>query len=269
MGSESILERPVPSGAVRIRYGAEANRFGDLRLPAPPGPHPCAVVIHGGFWRAQYDLEHVGHLCHALAGAGVATWNVEYRRVGETGGGWPGTLRDVERAGGFLFEEAARYGVDPERVIVLGHSAGGQLALWLAGRRRGGVGGDGGGTPLPLRGAVSLAGVLDLRRAWALGLSDGAVEAFLGGTPDVVPERSAAASPREGVPLGVRQVLVHGTADEDVPVSMSEGYREAAVEAGDEASLLLVPGAGHFDLIDPESEAWPTVLGAITGSLGT
>ena len=248
--SESILTRPAPPADVRIAFGAERCQFGDLRLPGGGGPHPCAVIIHGGFWRARYDLEHIGHLCQALTGAGVATWSVEYRRVGDRGGGWPGTFRDVERGAGYLFEIASEYGIDPGRVIVLGHSAGGHLALWLAGR-------------LPLLAVVALAGIPDLRQAWELGLSDRAVEGLLGGTPREVPERYAAASPRELLPLGVRQVLVHGAADDVVPVAMSEAYHEAAVANGDEATLIVLAGTGHFELVDPESRAWPRVVAVV------
>ncbi|MDP9364844.1 MAG: alpha/beta fold hydrolase, partial [Chloroflexota bacterium] len=250
-------------------YGAEPSQFGDLRLPAGAGPHPCAVVIHGGFWRARYDLEHIGHLCRALAGAGVATWNLEYRRVGEPGGGWPGTFRDVAWGAGFLFEVAPRYGIDAERVVVLGHSAGGHLALWLASGAQGTDDPDlDRGMPLRFRGVVALAGVSNLRLAWALGLSDRAVEGLLGGTPEEVPDRYAGASPRELVPLGVRQVLIHGDEDENVPVAVSEGYRAAAVAAGDDVELVVLPGTGHFEPVDPESGAWPAVLGAVTTLVG-
>jgi len=265
--SEQILELPEPPADARLRYGSEASQFGDLRLPGGAGPLPCAVVIHGGFWRARYDLGYAGHLCRALAEVGVATWNLEYRRVGEAGGGWPGTFEDVARGAGFLFEVAPRYGIDAGRVVVVGHSAGGHLALWVANRRGAGLDAEG-GAPLPFRGAVALAGVSDLRLAWELGLSARAVEGLLGGAPEEVPERYAAASPRELVPLGVRQTLIHGAEDENVPVAMSEGYHAAAAAAGDDAGLVVLPGTGHFEPVDPESGAWPVVLGAVTTLLG-
>ena len=250
-----------------MRYGSAVSQFGDLRLPEGSGPHSCAIVIHGGFWRARYDLEHVGHLCLALGEAGVATWNVEYRRVGEAGGGWPGTFGDVEHAARHLFAVASDHRIDRDRVVALGHSAGGQLALWLASRSA--VAGDlDRGAALPLRGVVALAGVLDLRRAWELGLSDRAVVGLLGGTPAEVPGRYAAASPRELLPLGVRQVLIHGAEDEDVPVGMSEEYHAAAVASGDDADLVVLAGAGHFDPIDPGSRAWSSVSDAVLPMVG-
>src|SRR5687768_4480719 len=125
--SESILSRPPPVADHRLRYGPEPDQLGDLRLPKNSGPHPCIVVIHGGFWRVRYDLEHTGHLCAALTERGVATWNIEYRRVGTPGGGWPGTFRDVADAAADLFANAPRYRIDRTRVAVLGHSAGGHL----------------------------------------------------------------------------------------------------------------------------------------------
>ena len=260
--SASILDRPAPPADVRLRYGTQPSQFGDLRRPGGSGPHPCAVVIHGGFWRARYDLEHVGHLCRALAGAGVATWNMEYRRVGDPGGGWPGTFRDVERGAGHLFAFAPDYGIDPGRVVVLGHSAGGHLALWLASRRRA-AGDRDRAAPGLFRAAVALAGILDLRQAWEQGLSNRAVEGLLGGTPTEVADRYAAASPRDLLPLGVAQLLIHGAYDEVVPAAMSEAYHAAATAAGDDATLVVLPETGHFELIDPESRAWPSVLAAV------
>ena len=261
--SETILTRPAPPADLRLPYGRDPLQFGDLRLPAGPGPHPCVVVVHGGFWRARYDLEHVGHLCRALAAAGLATWNVEYRRVGNARGGWPGTFRDVARAAAHLFATALDHRLAPDRISVLGHSAGGHLALWLAGLRAVPADSPVWAAPLPFRAAVSLAGVLDLRRAWALGLSGGAVQGVLGGGPDEVADRYAAASPVELLPLGVRQLLVHGAADAAVPVEIGETYHGVATARGDDATLLVLPDTGHFELIDPEARVWPTILEAV------
>jgi acetyl esterase/lipase len=262
-----ILQRPVPPADHRIAYGSGVQQFGELRLPPGAGPHPVAIGIHGGFWRARYDLAHFGHVCAALTAGGVATWNIEYRRLGDPGdpgGGWPGTFLDVARAADYLRELAPTYHLDLGRTISIGHSAGGQLAMWLAGRHR--VARESAiwtADPLPLRAAVSLAGVLDLARAEELRLSENVTRQLLGGTPAEVPERYAAASPIPLLPLGVRQLVVSGTNDDTVPFEIAEGYARAAVAAGDPATLLALPGAGHFELIDPESVVWPSVFAAV------
>jgi acetyl esterase/lipase len=265
--SEEILDRPAPEDARRITYGADdPNQFGELRLPEGVGPWPLAICLHGGFWRARYDLVHLGHLCAALTAAGIATWNVEYRRVGHEGGGWPETFLDVGRGTDYARELARDYPLDLTRVITVGHSAGGHLALWVAGRRRIPAGSEiASDDPIALRGAVSLAGVVDLARAHALGLSADATGDFLGGSPEAVPERYAAASPSELLPLGVPQLLVHGTVDDSVPFALSEGYVETARAAGERATLLSLPGTGHFAVIDPLSAEWPAILTAIKG----
>jgi acetyl esterase/lipase len=266
--SEEILARPAPDDARRLAYGEDANQFGELRLPVGEGLWPLAICIHGGFWRARYDLAHLGHLCAALTAAGIATWSVEYRRVGHEGGGWPGTFLDVARAADFARDLARDYPLDLERVITLGHSAGGHLALWLAGRQR--IIADSPifrAEPLSLRGAVALAGVVDLARAYELGLSTNATGALLGGAPDEVPERYAAASPFALLPLSVAQLLIHGTDDDSVPFELSERYVTTARTAGDPATLLPLPGAGHFELIDPLAAEWPVILSAVTALL--
>jgi acetyl esterase/lipase len=264
--SEEILDRAAPEDARRIAYGEDVNQFGELRLPSGEGPWPLAICLHGGFWRAQYDLVHLGHLCAALAAAGIATWNVEYRRVGHEGGGWPETFLDVGRGTDYVRELARQYPLDLGRVITVGHSAGGHLALWVAGRRRVPAGSEiASADPLPLHGTVSLAGVVDLARAHALGLSADATGDLLGGSPETVSERYSAASPAALLPLGVPQLLIHGTADDSVPFELSEMYVEAASAAGDEATLLALPGTGHFEVIDPLSHEWPAILAAIKG----
>ena len=223
MSSRNILELPAPPADKRLPYRSDPLQFGDLRLPPGPGPHPVVIVIHGGFWRAAYDLEHIGHLCAALTRAGVATWSLEYRRLGNPGGGWPGTLLDVGNGADYLRTLAPTYRLDLTKVVAIGHSAGGHLALWLAARRRLPPGSalytaD----PPPLRGVVSLAGVADLRRAWELRLSSNVAATFLGGAPDEVPDRYKLASPIELLPLGVPQRLIHGAKDAIVPLEISQ-----------------------------------------------
>jgi acetyl esterase/lipase len=226
------------------------------------------VVIHGGFWRNRYGLEYIGHVSAALTAPGAATWNVEYRRIGDPGGGWPGTFHDIGAAVDYVRELAPRYNLDLARVVAIGHSAGGHLACWAAGRHRIPAGDPlHSVSPLPLVGAVSLAGVLDLRRAWELRLSDTVVETFLGGSPEQVPERYRTGSPIELLPLGVRQALVHGTEDENVPFEIGERYHAAAVTHGDDAILVTLRGAGHFEVVDPRSAEWPRVLEAIMSLL--
>ena len=245
--SEDVLTDPPPPAAdVRLAYGSGPKQFGDLRLPAVDRLLPLAVVVHGGSWKAMYNLIHTGHLCVALGDAGIATWNVEYRSRGDPGGTWPGAGDDVAAAVEFVEKLVAEYPLDAERIVLVGHSAGGQLALWVAKRAR-----------FPV---VALAAVSDLRESATRVGPEGDVARFLGGMPDDVPDRYREASPREQLPLGLRQIVVHGTADEDVPYAQSASYAEAA---GDEAELITLEGAGHFEPIDPQAREWPRTIGAI------
>jgi acetyl esterase/lipase len=244
---QDILTLPQPDGFSRIPYGPDPNHFGDLRLPKSGSKHPVVVNIHGGFWRARYDLTHAGHLCAALTREGYGTWNLEYRRVGNPGGGWPGSFEDVTHGLQFLPQIAEKYRLDLKRVIVMGHSAGGQLALVLAAHQP------------SLRGVVSLAGVADMRRAHELKLSNDAVGEFLGGSPESVAEHYREADPMELPMPKMPQRLIHGTKDDIVPIEISRRYRDAKHKAGEPVNLVEVPNAGHFDLIDPRTEAWKTV----------
>ncbi len=264
----SILDRPAPPADRRIPYGDHPLHFGDLRLPAGGGPHPCAIAIHGGFWRNLHGLDYLGHICAALANRGIATWNIEYRRVGDPGGGWPGTFHDVAAASRYLFDRADELHIDPERVIVFGHSAGGHLASWLASLEHIPAESEIASAPLPLRGAAPLAGVMDLERCFDLHLSNDAVVDVLGGTPADVPERYAAASPVALAPSPVPHLLVHGTWDENVPIELSERYQQAATVAGGRSALMALPRADHFDVVDPESPAWPAIEDAIVRLTG-
>lgn len=257
MDSEDILSRKPPPADARLAYGDDPNQFGDLRLPGGSGRHAVITFIHGGFWRARYDLVHAGHLCAALAKAGVATWNIEYRRVGNAGGGWPGSFEDVLAAQRFLAQIASRYSLDVKRALVMGHSAGGQMALIAAAHARPGAGS-----------AVSLAGVVDLKRAWELHLSHDAVVEFLGGTPASIPDHYREADPMEARIDGVEQWLVHGESDDIVPADFSRGYVRSKAKAGENVHLMTIEGAGHFDLIDPTSAAWPHIQKLVERLLG-
>jgi len=248
MSSEDLLALAPPPADVRVSYDSDASQYGELRLPRTGSPFPIVMNIHGGFWRAQYDLAHGGHLCAALAARGLATWNVEYRRVGNHGAGWEGTFADVRAALRFLRRRAQEYELDASTVVALGHSAGGQLALALAAHEPG------------LKGVVSLAGVVDLREACNLHLSHDAVMAFLGGRPSDAPEKYRQADPMQLIiNRDVSQWVIHGSADDVVPSNFSRRYAEQKKKAGEDANYLEIPNAGHFDLIDPRSKAWSVV----------
>lgn len=249
--SDDILTLPPPPADFRVAYGTDPNQFGDLRLPKTKGPFPIVLNLHGGFWRAKYDLKHAGHLCAALTSRGFATWNVEYRRVGNEGGGWPGTLEDVVSAYRFLPQMAKRYSLDTSRVLVMGHSAGGQLALCMAAHQPG------------IHHAMALAGVLDLDRAWQLHLSNDAVAEFLGGTPSTVAEHYQEADPMNLEVPKARQMVLCGAADDVVPAEFSRKYVEEKKKRGEDAILVEIPKADHFDLIDPRSKAWAEVRASV------
>jgi acetyl esterase/lipase len=263
MGRE-ILERAPPPADLRVPYGSDEAQFGELWLPEGGGPHPVVVLLHGGYWRARHGLEYFGHAAAALRDERLAAWNVEYRRLGNPGGGWPGTFQDVGRALDALRGLAGRFPLDLGRVVALGHSAGGQLALWAAGRHRLPDGGPlASPDPLRLAGAIGLAGVSDLRRAWQLRLGDAVVNDLMGGAPAEVGARYRSASPFELLPLGVPQVLIHGADDVNVPLELSERYHQAALTAGDRCELMVLAGAGHFEVVDPHTAEWQRVLAAV------
>jgi acetyl esterase/lipase len=249
MSSEDILKLAPPPADARLPYGKDSNQFGELRLPKNETKKSSAVLmnIHGGFWRSKYSLAHAGHLCAALTAKGLATWNVEYRRVGNPGGGWPGTFQDIANAYRFLPQISSRYPLDATRVVVMGHSAGGQLALCLAAHER------------TVRAVISLAGVVDLQRAWEEHLSDDAVVAFLGGKPKDVPEHYEEADPMQLKIASATQWLIHGAADSVVPPPFSRNYAEQKKKRGEDVHYLEISTAGHYELIDPHSNAWPKV----------
>lgn len=258
--SEDILTLPAPKADERVRYGSDENQFIDLRLPGEEASHPLMMFLHGGFWRARYDLGYAGHLCAALTGKGIATANVEYRRVGNAGGGWPGTFADVRAAYQFLLQHAERYGWDTKRVVAAGHSAGGELALCLGAHESG------------VRGVVSLAGVIDLQQAYALHLSNDAIVEFLGGTPAEVKDHYREADPMKCW-IRAKQWIVHGSADDIVPAAFSRDYvrekrkQKEKQKEKEDVELIEIAGAGHFDVVDPRSAAWKDVERAVKSAV--
>jgi len=236
-----------PPATRTIRYGDDPSQFGELSLPDGT-PRGVVVVVHGGFWRAAYDLSLGRPLAASLVEQGWAAWNLEYRRVGPTdaggGGGTPETTDDVAAG---IDRLADVEGLDTSLVVALGHSAGGHLAAWVAGRR---------GPRVRVTGVVSQAGVLDLARAGELDLGGGAVAALLGHPPTT---DDAAYDPFRQLPLDVPVRCVHGAADDVVPLEISERYVAAASAAGGDAVLTVVDG-DHFVVIDPGSEAWARTL---------
>jgi acetyl esterase/lipase len=240
--SQSILDIPPGAPGTRIAYGPDPNQFGELRLPQGEGLHPVVIFIHGGYWRAAYDLTHASHLCAAIARAGYAVWSLEYRRTGQPGGGYPGTFDDI-CDGAKRISQISR--LDLNRVMVAGHSAGGQLALWLAAQRA-----------IELRGVTALAAVSDLRFGYERNLGSGAVSAFMACNPKQCDDRYAAASPMDLLPISVPQTLLHGTADYIVPFELSQRFASASKNC----QLIPLSDAGHFELIDPRSKEWPMVL---------
>ena len=264
MSAGDALALPRPEAQHRIAYGPGPQQFGELRLPDGAGPHPVAIVVHGGCWLAEYDLGYMSSLAAALTADGVATWSIEYRRVGDDGGGWPGTFDDVGAAADHLREIAADHALDLERVVAVGHSAGGHLALWLAARRGLPVeDGFRGSEPLELSGVVSLAGIPDLAAFVSSEGCGAAIPSLLGGRPTDHPERVRRASPIQMLPLGLPQILVIGALDPIVPRTQADGYIAAAVRAGERVELKEIAGAGHFELVDPASDTWPSVRAAI------
>jgi acetyl esterase/lipase len=249
-----------------IRYGAGPEHIADVRLPgATSRPAPLVIFLHGGFWRAAYDRSHTGPLATALAAAGYALCVPEFRRTGQPGGGWPGTFEDVAAAvdrSPALVSEAAGPGVIADGPALLaGHSAGGHLALWAAGRHL--LGPDSGWhTDTRALGVVVLAGVSDLADCYDQGLGNDAAAALMGGGPARFPQRYRAADPAALLPLGCPVRLVHGALDDVVPPSMSRSYAARGRAAGDDASVAELPGASHLDVIDPLSPAWPQVMAA-------
>ena len=260
MASARLIAEMLMRRGRTVAYGPDPSQCADLNLPHAPGPHPVMVLLHGGSWRSQYGKRVMRGLVGDLLARGWATWNVEYRRVGN-GGGWPETFLDVAGAIDHLPQLDAA--LDLDRVSLLGHSAGGHLALWAASRERLAPGAPGrleGQPRVRLRAVISQAGVCDLS-ASARRVPGGAAAALMGGGPDDLPERYDAADPMRLLPPSAPVLLVHGTADQTVSVDYSRNYEQAARESGGEVELVEIAGpeGQHRRHIDPRGQAWSTV----------
>jgi acetyl esterase/lipase len=241
------------------RYGDDTSQLAELFLPDGGGRFAVVVVVHGGYWRARYDRSLMTGLCEDLVAHGLAAWNIEYRRVGN-GGGWSETFLDVAAGVDLLAEVDAP--LDLARVGAVGHSAGGHLALWAAARHQLPAGAPGAGPRVRPRAVVSQAGVADLRLALVTPPSAEPTRALLG---DDAPLELA--SPRELVPLGVDQLVLHGELDDMVSMEISRSYAAAAQETGDPCELRVLPGTGHFEHIDRQSDAWALARDYVTARI--
>jgi acetyl esterase/lipase len=267
-GSDKPASKPdaqSAKGPMTISYGDDESQVADLYLPAGDGKVPVAVVIHGGLWMSGYGRELATPLAEDLAKQGIAGYAIEYRRIGN-GGGWPMTFEDVAAAIDKLAEQPR---LDLGKVVAVGHSAGGHLAVWAAGRPGLPQGAPGAAPRVVLAGVVSQAGVLDLVNAYDEKVGGDAVSAFLGATPAKDLARYKLASPYERLPLNVPVALVHGTRDGQVPIEQSRRYRDAATAKGDDVRLTELEHVGHFELIDPADKAWQTCRAETKRLLGT
>ena len=260
--------------AERIIYADESpHQFGHLLLPQKShghdstGPFPVALLVHGGCWLSQYDIKHLAALENALAEDGFAVWSIEYRRVGDDGGGWPNTFLDVARGADHLRKLAEDHPLDLDRVIVVGHSAGGQMALWLAARDR--IAEDSDlhlPEPLKLQGVLALAPAPDLAALHARGTCGNVIDKLMGGSPEQFPERYDAASPVELPATGLPQILIGGNLD----AGFGDGAFRYHAVASDPTEVVLreIPGAGHFEVIAPRTPAGREVREELKKLLG-
>ena len=274
-----LLKEPVAPGE-RLSYGSGALQFGELRVPAGPGSHPVAILVHGGCWLAKLgqlpeaatSLDLLRPLSAALAQNGIATWNVEYRRLGNDGGGWPGTFEDLARATDYLRELAPKRQLDLQRVVLVGHSSGGHLALWLAARHK--LPADSAlhtASPLRVAGVVDIDGPPDLESVIAIErqvCGAPVVEQLLGGTPAELPGRYRQASATGLLPIGTKQELLIGDKLTAQWIESIKSYGTAAKNAGDPVTVTMLQNAGHFDGLNPKAPAWETVLASIRSILG-
>lgn len=265
-----LLSRERQAPAKTIAYGAAPHQFAELWLPDGRGPHRTLIVIHGGCWLASLPgTELMAYMAEDLRAKGYAVWSIDYRRIGDDGGGWPGTFLDTAVAIDKLKELAPTHDLDLRKLVAIGHSAGGHLATWSAARPRlprasflAQV-----HPPLPITGVVSLAGINDLAAYRAKGPSacggPSTIDALVSAEMRDLVDPYADTSPAALLPIGVKQIVVSGALDPIVPPAFGRDYARAAAAKGDMVKEITIDGAGHFELIDPKSQAWKTVRAEI------
>jgi acetyl esterase/lipase len=261
-----------PTGGEKIVYGPAASQFVRLWTPAGPGPYPVAIMLHGGCWQHEVaDLDYMNAAALDLSKRGIAVWDIEYRRVDEAGGGYPGTFQDVATAVDLLRTEGPRHRLDLKRVAATGHSAGGHLALWAAGRANLPASSPlYKADPLPISTVISIAGLPNLQGApdaIALVCGENIVGRLTGPASPAHADVFADTSPLRLLPLHVPVVMVHGTFDSIAPPWHGSDYRKAAKAKGDDVAVVVVPEAGHFELVWPGAEAWGQVAGLLQKAL--
>ncbi|WP_332878792.1 alpha/beta hydrolase family protein [Massilia sp. S19_KUP03_FR1] len=263
------LEGPAPGAT--YAYGPAPSQYAELFVPSGPGPFPVAVLVHGGCWTKQYGgITQLRNMAGALRARGIAVWNVEYRRVDEAGGGYPGTYQDINAALDLLAARAPASKLDLQRIVAVGHSAGGQLVQWIAGRNR--IAASSPlyqAQPLPIRSVVSLGGLADLRSEQALIKSSCERDLVdLTGVPSATrPDVFSDTNAAELMPNGSHTLLVTGELDTVSPPRVAHDYAARARKAGDRAEVVILPGASHYDEVAATSAAWPTVLEVIESAL--
>lgn len=263
------LSGPAPSAT--FAYGPAPSQYAELFVPGGRGPFPVAVLVHGGCWTKEFGgILQLRNMAGALAARGIAVWNVEYRRVDEDGGGYPGTYQDLNAALDLLAVQAPGHQLDLQRIVAVGHSAGGQLVQWIAGRER--ISASSPlyqAHPLPVRAIVSLGGLADLRREQALIKSSCERDMVdLTGVPSATrPDVFSDTNAAELMPNGSHTVLITGELDTVSPPRVAHDYAARAVQAGDRAEVVILPGASHYDEVATTSPAWPRVLEVIERAL--
>lgn len=268
MTSDDLPSFGHPVADARISYGNDPLQFVELRLPEGPGPHPVIILIHGGCWLSKFDIAHAGKLARAFAGNGIASWALEYRRVGNEGGGWPGTFQDIVRGSDTLLEYADKYQLDLSNVIAAGHSAGGQLVQWLAARKQySNKEHFRSSAQVNIKGILALAPASDIEKLHEMGTCNNVINKLMGGSPAEYGERYRMASPLAHLPLGLPQTIIIGSYD-DAWKEGGRNYYRLALKAGDDVQLIEARESGHFEMIDPDSSTWPIVLGAARQLLG-
>ena len=263
ISAEDYTHFPVVAPDFTYKYGEDPNQFGELYLPSPSDTaYPVIILVHGGCYRAQYDLKPLGGLCKALVAEGFAVWNIEYRRAGN-GGDYPNMFLDVAQSADYLRQIAETHHLNLDKVMTVGHSAGGHIALWLAGRHKIPTSSDLYiENPLPIKNVIVLAGMVDAVHAIEHGICEGGLAIVMGGEPDTAPANYQVADPRALIPIGIPQTHIIGDQDDEMMENF-KSYLEVAKQNGEPVKLIVPPDAGHFEIVALSSKAWQTVRDTI------